>query len=168
MNFIFRMQQNYLVFWKHWIHRWRLIIRDCHSVTRVKRWIKTTLGMIDINVLWILLKLKQGLIISYLFVSYSKSIWSQPVLRFSRVRIPTTARQNGSEVRLVVFTFITLIDDIAFELFAMHCGIGRGKRPKKIPQKRWLCRKHSKLIVSLESPYQPECICFFLNAISSI
>ena len=27
----------------------------------------------------------------------------------SRVRIPTTARQSGSEVRLVVSTFITLI-----------------------------------------------------------
>ena len=29
-------------------------------------------------------------------------------------------------------------------------------------------RNYNKLIVSFESPHQPECICFFLNAISSI
>ena len=28
------------------------------------------------------------------------------------------------------------IDDIAFELFAMYCGIGRGIRQKKIPQEK--------------------------------
>ena len=28
------------------------------------------------------------------------------------------------------------IHDIAFELFAMHCGIGIGKRQKKIPQEK--------------------------------
>ena len=28
------------------------------------------------------------------------------------------------------------IDDIAFELFAMHCSIGRGIRQKKIPQEK--------------------------------
>ena len=56
----------------------------------------------------------------------------------------------------------------AFELFAMHCGIGWEIRQKKIPQEKWLCRKYNKLIVSLESPHRPECICFFLNAILSI
>ena len=60
-----------------------------------------------------------------------------------------------------------IIDDIAFELFAMHCGIGKGIRQKKIPQEKWSCRKYNKLIVSLEGPHRPECICFFLNAISS-
>ena len=40
-------------------------------------------------------------------------------------------------------------------------------RQKKIPQEDWLCRKYNKLIVSLESPHA-ECICFFLNMISSI
>ena len=60
------------------------------------------------------------------------------------------------------------IYDIAIELFAMHCSIGRGIRQKKIPREKWSCRKYSKLIVSLESPQRPECICFFLNAISSI
>ena len=28
------------------------------------------------------------------------------------------------------------IDDIAFELFAIHCGIGREIRQKKIPQEK--------------------------------
>ena len=31
---------------------------------------------------------------------------------------------------------ISTIDDIAFELFAMHCGIGRGIRQKKIPKEK--------------------------------
>ena len=64
--------------------------------------------------------------------------------------------------------YVSWIDDIAFELFAMHCGIRRGVRQKKIPQEKWLCRKYNKPIVSLESPHQPKCIWFFLNAISSI
>ena len=34
--------------------------------------------------------------------------------------------------------------------------------------KKKICRKRNKLIVSLESPHQPECICFSLNAIPSI
>ena len=55
------------------------------------------------------------------------------------------------------------IDDITFELFAMHCGIGRGIRQKKISQEKLSYRKYNKLIVSLESPNQPECICFFLK-----
>ena len=42
------------------------------------------------------------------------------------------------------------------------------KGDKKIPQEKWLCRKYNELIVSLESPHRSECICFFLNAISSI
>ena len=29
-------------------------------------------------------------------------------------------------------------DDIAFELFVMHCGIGRVLRQKKIPQEKLL------------------------------
>ena len=28
------------------------------------------------------------------------------------------------------------IDDVAFELFAIHCGIGRGIRQKKIQQEK--------------------------------
>ena len=32
--------------------------------------------------------------------------------------------------------FFFRIDDIAFDLFAMHCGIGWGIRQKKIPQEK--------------------------------
>ena len=31
---------------------------------------------------------------------------------------------------------LKVIDDIAFELLAVHCGIGRGIRQKKIPQEK--------------------------------
>ena len=68
----------------------------------------------------------------------------------------------------IPFNNINVIDDIPFELFTMHCGIGLGIRQKKIPQEKLLYRKYNKLIISLESPHRPECICFFLNAISSI
>ena len=30
------------------------------------------------------------------------------------------------------------IDDIAFELFAMHCGLGRGIRQKRMAQEKLL------------------------------
>ena len=40
------------------------------------------------------------------------------------------------------------IDDIAFQLPAMHS------------ERKLLCRRYNKLIVSLESPHQSECICF--------
>ena len=43
-----------------------------------------------------------------------------------------------------------------------------GIRQKKIPQEKLLRREYNKLIVSLDSPHKPECICYFLNAISSI
>ena len=56
-----------------------------------------------------------------------------------------------------------IIDNIAFKLFVTHFGIGRGIRQKRIPQKKWLCHKYNKLIVSLESPYRPEMHLFFLK-----
>ena len=37
---------------------------------------------------------------------------------------------------MIFFDFLTGIDDIAFELFAMPCGIGRGIRQKKIPHEK--------------------------------
>ena len=48
----------------------------------------------------------------------------------------------ASSVRGIWIFFITgarklkVIDDIAFELLAVHCGIGRGIRKKKIPQEK--------------------------------
>ena len=58
------------------------------------------------------------------------------------------------------------IADIAFELFEMHCGIGRGIRENKIPQEKLVML--NKQITSLESTHQPECISFFLKAISFV
>ena len=55
------------------------------------------------------------------------------------------------------------IDDIAFELFAMYCGIGRGIKQRKSHRKNDYVVIYNKLIVSLESPHQPDYI-----AISSI
>ena len=75
---------------------------------------------------------------------------------------------RNSKVWILLDYYYNVIGDIAFELFAMHCGIGRGIRQKKIPQEKWLCPKYNKPIVSLESSHRPECICFFLNTISSI
>ena len=43
------------------------------------------------------------------------------------------------------------IHDIAFELFAMHCGIGIGKRQKKIPQEKWMLLFVSPVSVSDET-----------------
>ena len=45
-----------------------------------------------------------------------------------------------NEIMIILFqksdSKIKVIDDIAFELFAMDCGIGRGIRQKKIPQEK--------------------------------
>ena len=52
------------------------------------------------------------------------------------------------------------IDDIAFELFAINCGIERGIRQKKIPQEKLLSRKYNKPIVSRESPINQNAFVF--------
>ena len=38
--------------------------------------------------------------------------------------------------------YLKPVDDITFEIFAMHRGIGRGIRQKKIPQEKLSCRKY--------------------------
>ena len=88
-----------------------------------------------------------------------------PVLAWIKVSIASCILSN---LMWLCFFSYYRIDDIAFELFAMHYGIGRGIRQKKIPQEKWLCRKYNKPMVSPESPLRPECICFFLNVKSSI
>ena len=65
--------------------------------------------------------------------------------------------------RILFYKFYCFeIDDIIFNLFAMHCGIGWGIRKR-------LCRnKHNELIVSLGEPPPTRMFFFFLNAISFI
>ena len=42
----------------------------------------------------------------------------------------------GHQNNMRIISSTSQIDDIAFELFAMHCGIGWGIRQKKIPQEK--------------------------------
>ena len=90
------------------------------------------------------------------------------IITFLLVFIGWFSASSALNTHNVHYTCQAVIDYIAFELFAIQCGIGRGIRQKKIPQEKWWCRKHNKPIVSPESPHQPEYIWFFLNAISSI
>ena len=72
--------------------------------------------------IWIRLPPKVGTIISLSFCRMV--VWrfrSRTCTTFSRVRIPTTARQSGSEVRLVVSTFKTLIQYVYINRSSTDC-----------------------------------------------
>ena len=64
----------------------------------------------------------------------------EPSLTRSRVRPgmfkPTFSSPNYGRDSLNSEPKPTLIDDIALELFAMHCSVGWGIRQKKIPQEK--------------------------------
>ena len=88
-----------------------------------------------------------------------------PVLAWIKVSIASCILSN---LMWLCFFSYYRIDDIAFELFAMHCGIGRGIRQKKIPQKNDHVVNITNWLSLLRAPTDQNAFVFFLNAISSI